>query len=365
MEKEKNYKVYMHKNKSNGKVYIGQTKNSLKRRWNNGKGYATSPYFCNAIEKYGWDNFEHVLLHDNLSKEEADETEKFYIQKFQSYLQECGYNISLGGSGLTGATKYKDIYKYTLDGDFVKCYKDISDILNENPKYTASPIRCAYDEKIQTAYGYQWKSYFKEKIDSVPDFKDRVAMSKSKAVYKYDLFGNFVCKYNSAAEASRILKIEASGILKTCRYKQKVYANHQWRFEYYNKISSVEIFVYAKYDVNGALLSAYDSLKEASENSNTSKSTIINCCSGRYDLAGGYIWKKYDISQEKIQDRIEVKLDRVKLIELVDDNDNRIKVYNSAKEASIDLGFKDSSGIYNVCNGVYKQTHGYRFRYAS
>ena len=34
-----NYKIYMHKNKINNKVYIGQTKQSLNSRFKQGNGY--------------------------------------------------------------------------------------------------------------------------------------------------------------------------------------------------------------------------------------------------------------------------------------------------------------------------------------
>ena len=49
------YVIYMHKNKINGKVYIGQTcQNPPEKRWANGKGYSHNPYFTEAIEKYGF-----------------------------------------------------------------------------------------------------------------------------------------------------------------------------------------------------------------------------------------------------------------------------------------------------------------------
>ena len=107
---EYNYKIYIHKNKINGKVYVGQTKQSLKRRWNNGNGYTQCPYFYNAIKKYGWDNFEHILLDEHLTKEEANTKEQDYIKYYKSSSPEFGYNISNGGAGLTGAIKYIDIY---------------------------------------------------------------------------------------------------------------------------------------------------------------------------------------------------------------------------------------------------------------
>ena len=52
------YIVYQHKNKINGKVYIGITMQDPERRWRHGEGYKSSPHFYAAIQKYGWDNFE-------------------------------------------------------------------------------------------------------------------------------------------------------------------------------------------------------------------------------------------------------------------------------------------------------------------
>ena len=38
----KKYTIYIHKNKINGKVYIGQTSQKPEKRWDNGRGYETS-----------------------------------------------------------------------------------------------------------------------------------------------------------------------------------------------------------------------------------------------------------------------------------------------------------------------------------
>ncbi|WP_298061692.1 NUMOD3 domain-containing DNA-binding protein [uncultured Rikenella sp.] len=91
-----NYTVYMHKNKINGKVYIGITKRNPKYRWNNGKGYYNQ-VFKKAIDIYGWDNFEHIILFTNLSKEEAEQKEIELIKKYNSSNSKYGYNISKGG----------------------------------------------------------------------------------------------------------------------------------------------------------------------------------------------------------------------------------------------------------------------------
>ena len=92
----KNYKIYMHKNKINGKIYIEKTKRSLNARWkSNGEGYKTSPHMWNAIQKYGWDNFEHEILYENLSQAEGADKEQELIKKYRSNNEQFGYNIFL------------------------------------------------------------------------------------------------------------------------------------------------------------------------------------------------------------------------------------------------------------------------------
>lgn len=88
----------MHKNKFNGKVYIGITSRDPKIRWNGGNGYWSNKHFYNAIKKYGWDDgFDHIILKDNLSQEEAEKMEIELIAKYDSANIENGYNINLGG----------------------------------------------------------------------------------------------------------------------------------------------------------------------------------------------------------------------------------------------------------------------------
>lgn len=92
----KRFFVYKHTSPS-GKVYIGITSRSPKRRWKHGSGYANNPYFTHAIEKYGWENFKHEILYEGLSKEEACEKEINLIKKYDSSNHEKGYNITAGG----------------------------------------------------------------------------------------------------------------------------------------------------------------------------------------------------------------------------------------------------------------------------
>lgn len=92
------YTIYMHKNKINGKVYIGQICQDLAARWKNGYGYKTCTAFYRAIQKYGWNNFEHIIISTKLTKEEADKREQELIMQYKSDNKEYGYNIRSGGS---------------------------------------------------------------------------------------------------------------------------------------------------------------------------------------------------------------------------------------------------------------------------
>ena len=98
---ENNYIIYQHKNKINGKMYIGLTKQNPITRWRNGRGYAANKHFSEAIQKYGWDNFEHTILYTNLTKEEAGQKEKELIELYNLTDPDKGYNISKGGTKRT------------------------------------------------------------------------------------------------------------------------------------------------------------------------------------------------------------------------------------------------------------------------
>jgi group I intron endonuclease len=90
-------RIYVHKNKINGKCYVGQTiRSDLHERWKEGKGYKTNQLFSRAIKKYGWNNFEHIVLEEIYkTQKELNEAEIKYIELYDSVKN--GYNILSGG----------------------------------------------------------------------------------------------------------------------------------------------------------------------------------------------------------------------------------------------------------------------------
>lgn len=96
------YRIYIVTNLTNSKHYIGLTNHSMRHRWkehlNSANSCADDYVFHKAIRKYGADNFEIRLLEDNLSKEQAQAQERYYISLYDTYyLSGHGYNMTYGG----------------------------------------------------------------------------------------------------------------------------------------------------------------------------------------------------------------------------------------------------------------------------
>lgn len=89
----------MHTNKINGKKYVGISKNPEKR-W---KNYQGCTHFYNAIQKYGFDNFEHEILLTGLTEKQAIAKETEYIIRYDTV--ENGYNLTYGGSACVSWSK--------------------------------------------------------------------------------------------------------------------------------------------------------------------------------------------------------------------------------------------------------------------
>ena len=86
------YMVYAHIT-PNRMIYIGMSKLQPCRRWRPSmyQGKSLYPY----IEQYGWENIEHRVLIDGLSKEQAEQIEDWFIRKATA----DGFCINKQGSG--------------------------------------------------------------------------------------------------------------------------------------------------------------------------------------------------------------------------------------------------------------------------
>jgi group I intron endonuclease len=91
----------MHISPSN-KRYIGITSRKVEKRWKKGRGYENQQYFYRAIKKYGWSNFEHIIIAKGLTEDEAKWLEIELIREWDTTNPSKGYNISYGGECFNG-----------------------------------------------------------------------------------------------------------------------------------------------------------------------------------------------------------------------------------------------------------------------
>lgn len=93
--------VYLLVNSTNGKVYVGQTKNTVPERWRqhisaSRRGYGS---LSRAIRKYGQFSFGWAVLCEEQTFENLNKAESAWIKRFNSTDRNIGYNLRSSVSG--------------------------------------------------------------------------------------------------------------------------------------------------------------------------------------------------------------------------------------------------------------------------
>ena len=218
------YTVYQHKNKINGKVYIGITSQKPEQRWRNGEGYKSSPHFYSAIQKYGWDNFEHNILFVELTKEQACLKEQELIKEFNSMNREYGYNSTSGGDIFVMNKETKQKISQALMGN----QNNLGHSCSEEKK-----------KKISEAQkGREFTEEHKQKLSEaaknrhVPCSEEKKQTLKEKS-HKKPVYCEELNKvFESVQECGRQLGIPATNITKLCNGRGKTLKGYHLR--YYN-----------------------------------------------------------------------------------------------------------------------------------
>lgn len=228
---DKIYCVYMHTNKINNKKYIGLTSQNPINRWSNGEGYIGSPHFYAAIKQYGWQNFEHQIIYDNLDREDACWYEIFLIKKYHTTDPKYGYNIYNGGDlGPNDSTKmiewqrtHKKFGQDNVNSKKVRCIetKDIFGSIAEAERWAGSTKvgECCRGKRQhagthpETKQLLSWE-YADENeqvtiVCNIP-LQDKQTIKQIYCVNTGEIF-------NSAAEAGRFYNIAPCNILRVCR----------------------------------------------------------------------------------------------------------------------------------------------------
>lgn len=200
--------IYKAVNKVNGKIYIGQTRCSISKRWNEHirASRTTERDFKlhRAIRKYGEDNFE-VSVVDKVPDELLNRSEINYISKYDSYTN--GYNSTIGGDGSSKIDRRR-----------------IRDLWDDG--LTITEIAHSADCSKQTVHAVL-KDY---PLHSNEESIYRGKRNQMVRVNQYDLDGNFIQSFESTASAARSYGVDRTLISTVCRQKRPSGAGYIWRY---------------------------------------------------------------------------------------------------------------------------------------
>ena len=281
--------IYKATSTTTGKVYIGQSCQTLEKRMCQHLHKATSDYdptnhFHNAIRKYGFQDFVFQIIEDNIiDNDTLNEREKYWIQYYNSYYD--GYNSTLGGDvglrrddlviialfhdgyttkeicEITGHNRntiynsYKanglqeennkrkgdqvrlrcseEVEQYSLDGKYIKTHESASAAGREFGNQTAISAVCRQEESALSAYGYLFK--YAEDTRDISEWVDRYNKKKAsgrpkKKVIQKDKDKNVIAIYQSAADAARDLNLKDKSNICAAARKGNTAYGYYWEY---------------------------------------------------------------------------------------------------------------------------------------
>lgn len=319
---KRKYCVYMH-TFPNGKVYIGQTMQNPEYRFQNGRGYKGCRYVYSAIKKYGWDNIKHEILIDDLTSEEADYWEEYYITAYQSNTKAKGYNLRTGG---TSGYKYTDEARKKMSDAQTGRKKSEQTkkrhseaLLKYYSKYTVSEETRQKLREANTGKSHPLSEKAKEKaIQNIKHHQFRkghapsekamqtLREKNSRRVIQWDLSGAKIKEYASITEASRLNGLTVNAVGNCVRGYTLTTNGYFWTYaDEPLDISSVDMNHLAK-SVNtinkprkilqitpsGNVVKEFCSISDAKRE--TGLSHIGEALRNQRRKAGGYIWRYAD-----------------------------------------------------------------------
>ena len=269
---ERNYFVYRHTLKKDGRIYIGITKQKPEHRWNNGEGYRTGDYhtrFYNAIKKYGWDNFDHEILYDGLTCDEAKAKEIELIEKYHTRDKKHGFNTlkggDLGGSGVKQSEETIEKRRKKLIGQ--KRSQETKNKISEWHKNAPKEYR---DSLSKSQMGKKLTEKQKKQISE----KVKKALQNDDVRKKMSDGNKGKTPWNKGKPFSEEVRKKISERVREAKTPDRYYSKAVMCIE------TNEVF---------------NSIAEARRKYNiASSSGIVFCCQGKRQTCGNKHWKYYD-----------------------------------------------------------------------
>lgn len=248
------FKIYAIKNKINDKIYIGQTKSSLKTRFAGHKSCinkgSKAALHC-AMKTYGIDNFYIEILEECETQEIVNEREKFYIKEYKTQTPN-GYNILEGGDAIP--FRHSDTISQEHKENIKKAHKKSCKPIIQFDIETGRPIKewesskelmragyvraniislCKREKGFGYIYGSGW--CYKEFYDSTLDKNSLITLNYNahgSTIKCLDLEGNLVKLYYKIVDAARELKCNPSSIADCLTGRAKTCKSFKWEYVY-------------------------------------------------------------------------------------------------------------------------------------
>lgn len=358
----------------NGKIYIGITGRKPEDRWQNGKGYKYNTHFWNAIQKYGWDGFEHVILNNNLTKEEARLKEIEYIKLYNTTNQDKGYNLKRGGD-LSTAPTVKQYDRFS--GEFLYEW-DCTVSAEKSLGIPNADISAVCNGIVKTAHDFYFSyEYLGEYLPS--SIYEWINTNDCYTpVAQYDLSGNFIQKFNSIVDARSFLGLKDNEYI---NLNNKTSRGYIWKRldknnpKYVEKLSDEEIrYINVngqsntcfQYNLDGTFIRSFNSTTEASKLLNMSQTCIASACRKESFQSYNYLWRYecdgYIYGENLPNNEIKFIHKLSKPVYQYRLNGKLVKKYDSITEAAKEMNMA-TTNISKACNGTIKTAKGYIWRY--
>lgn len=187
-----------------------------------------------------------------------------------------------------------------------------------------------------------------------------------KPVYKFDLKGNFIKKYDCIRTAAyeinpnevyKTIKAIRNNCLEITNSSFGFYWSYSKKFKY---LEPKKLRKVAQYTYGGKFLRYFDSIVEAEE----VMQTTIGQAIAKKGLAAGFQWRYYDGNNSDISPLINVgNKNKVLPISMYDKDMNHIANYDCVSDCVKNNPELKTSQINRVLRGIIKSHKGYIFKY--
>lgn len=297
--------IYVIENKVNGKKYVGQTVQGIKKRWSQhitSSRSKPSGAVHHAIRKYGEENFTIKKVDHSHSQSELDVKESLWIKKTKS-MAPNGYNLTEGGYGSSGYThteKAKRAMSEKRSGDKNGSARAVIDLdtlkIYTTVKEASDALGLKTSNSVYRAcrgYGYYRNNfaYYDDYLNnSIPPRGKRVKRATTKVV-------NINTKevFNSMVEACKKYGLEHSNLYKACNNQINGTGGYSWAYydDYIEGNFKIKKVQQKQPIINLDTLEIFETSVDAGNKYNVSRSNITYCCQGKRNKCGGYRWKYY------------------------------------------------------------------------